>query len=200
MNNKIKWIGAIFLLVNGTWVWAASLPADLGGRPTTPTPCSPSPKALPGGTLNLFVDSFPLTFRTVGPTPTARSALHPGQPAEAHQLSPQYGQPHPLARECLGHSAGQPDRLLQAGSRAKWSDGKPVTADDYTFGYEMMRSKDIKGPWFNNYYTTEVVAVEKIDDHTILVKAGSRKAKLDLSTPRSCGPSPSTTTRWARTG
>jgi hypothetical protein len=26
-----------------------------------------SPKALPGGNLNLFVDSFPLTFRTVGP-------------------------------------------------------------------------------------------------------------------------------------
>lgn len=25
------------------------------------------PKALPGGTLNLFIDSFPLTFRTVGP-------------------------------------------------------------------------------------------------------------------------------------
>ncbi len=25
--------------------------------------------------------------------------------------------------------------------RAKWSDGKPVVADDYTFGYEMMRPK-----------------------------------------------------------
>ena len=29
MNNKIKWTGALFLLLNGSWVWAASLPADL---------------------------------------------------------------------------------------------------------------------------------------------------------------------------
>ena len=72
----------------------------------------------------------------------------------------------------------------------EWHDGKPVTADDYTFGYEMMRSKDIKGPWFNNYYTTEVVAVEKIDDHTILVKAGSRKARLDLLNTTELWPQP----------
>ncbi len=65
-----------------------------------------------------------------------------------------------------------------------------MVADDYTFGYEMMRSKDIKGPWFNNYYTTEVVAVEKVDDHTILVKAGTRKAKLDLLNTTELWPQP----------
>jgi microcin C transport system substrate-binding protein len=35
-----------------------------------------------------------------------------------------------------------------------------------------------------------VVAVEKIDDHTILVKAGSRKAKLDLLNTTELWPQP----------
>ena len=67
MNNKIKWTGALFLLLNGSWVWAASLPADLTWETNDTDPVFASPKALPGGNLNLFVDSFPLTFRTVGP-------------------------------------------------------------------------------------------------------------------------------------
>ena len=67
MKNKIKWIGALFVLVNGSWVWAASLPADLKWETNDTDPTFASPKALPGGTLNLFIDSFPLTFRTVGP-------------------------------------------------------------------------------------------------------------------------------------
>jgi microcin C transport system substrate-binding protein len=54
----------------------------------------------------------------------------------------------------------------------------------------MMRAKEIQAPWFNNYYTTEVVAVEKIDDHTILVKAGNRKAKLDLLNTTELWPQP----------
>ena len=35
-----------------------------------------------------------------------------------------------------------------------------------------------------------MVAVEKIDDHTILVKAGSRKAKLDLLSTTELWPQP----------
>ena len=65
---------SLFCWLNGSWVWAASLPADLTWETNDTDPVFASPKALPGGNLNLFVDSFPLTFRTVGPIPTARSA------------------------------------------------------------------------------------------------------------------------------
>lgn len=67
MNNKMKWIGALFLLVNGQWVWAATLPEGLVWETNDQDPQFASAKALPGGTFNMFVDSFPLTFRTVGP-------------------------------------------------------------------------------------------------------------------------------------
>ena len=115
MKNKIKWIGALFLLVNGSWVWAASLPADLKWETNDTDPTFASPKALPGGTLNLFIDSFPLTFRTVGPDSNGsfRSFIQDNQ---LRLISfTQHRQPHPLAGERLGHRAGQPDRLFQAG-------------------------------------------------------------------------------------
>ena len=191
MNNKIKWIGALFLVVNGSWVWAASLPADLKWETNDTDPTFASPQALPGGTLNMFVDSFPLTFRTVGPDSNGafRSYILDNQ-LRLISFHPNTGNPIP---SLATHWAIAPDNqtvYFKLDPRAKWSDGKPVTADDYTFGYEMMRSKHIKGPWFNNYYTNEVVAVDKIDPHTILVKAGNPKAKLDLLNTTELWPQP----------
>ena len=55
--------------------------------------------------------------------------------------------------------------------RARWSDGKPVTADDYIYTLEFMRSKHIKAPWYNDYYTREIEKVVKYDDYTISVSA-----------------------------
>lgn len=191
MNNKIKWTGALFLLLNGSWGWAASLPADLTWETNDTDPVFASPKALPGGNLNLFVDSFPLTFRTVGPDSNGsfRSFILDNQ-MRLISFHPNTGNPIPALANAWAIAPDSQTVYFRLDPRAKWSDGKPVTADDYTFGYEMMRSKDIKGPWFNNYYTTEVVAVEKIDDHTILVKAGSRKAKLDLLNTTELWPQP----------
>ncbi|MFM4990054.1 ABC transporter substrate-binding protein, partial [Aeromonas veronii] len=191
MKNKIKWIGALFVLVNGSWVWAASLPADLKWETNDTDPVFASPKAQPGGSLNMFVESFPLTFRTVGPDSNGsfRSFILDNQ-LRLISFHPNTGNPIP---SLATHWAIAPDSqtvYFKLDPRAKWSDGKPVNADDYTFGYEMMRSKHIKGPWFNNYYTTEVVAVEKIDDHTIMVKAGNRKAKMDLLNTTELWPQP----------
>ncbi len=36
---------------------------------------------------------------------------------------------------------------------AKWSDDTPVTADDYIYTLEFMRSKHIQAPWYNDFYT-----------------------------------------------
>ena len=80
--------------------------------------------------------------------------------------------------------------------RAKWSGRRRSPPMTTPSGYDDA-PKGHQGPWFNNYHTTEVVAVEKIDDHTILVKAAAAKAARS-STHRLWAPSPSTTTRWAR--
>ena len=70
-EHKIKWTGTLFLLVNRILVWAASLPAGSDVGDQRHRPVFASPKGAAGGNLNLFVDSFPLTFRTVGRIPTA---------------------------------------------------------------------------------------------------------------------------------
>ena len=47
---------------------------------------------------------------------------------------------------------------------ARWSDGVPVTAADFEFTRDFMRSKDIVAPWYNDYYTTQVVDVRAYGD------------------------------------
>lgn len=49
---------------------------------------------------------------------------------------------------------------------AKWSDGKPVTADDVVFSVETVKNPKIDCPDVRNYFE-DLVRVEKIDDHTV---------------------------------
>ena len=39
--------------------------------------------------------------------------------------------------------------------QARWSDGKPVTAQDFAYTIEFMRSEEIVAPWYNDYYTRD---------------------------------------------
>ena len=70
------------------------------------------------------------------------------------------------------HWSIQPDRktiYFKLDPDARWSDGKPVTADDYVFTLEMMRSKFIVDPFYNTYAEEYFESVDKIDDHTIRI-------------------------------
>lgn len=44
---------------------------------------------------------------------------------------------------------------LRINPKARWSDGQPVTADDWLFTLKLLRSKEINDPWYNNYYSTQ---------------------------------------------
>ena len=48
---------------------------------------------------------------------------------------------------------------------AKFSDGKPVTADDFVFSYEIIEDPEYH-PFFKQYFK-DIKSVEKIDDHTV---------------------------------
>ncbi|HPB32459.1 MAG TPA: extracellular solute-binding protein, partial [Candidatus Sumerlaeota bacterium] len=53
---------------------------------------------------------------------------------------------------------------------ARWSDGKPVTADDYLFTIEMMKSPYTVEPFWRNWLENYIESVEKIDDYTICIR------------------------------
>jgi microcin C transport system substrate-binding protein len=52
---------------------------------------------------------------------------------------------------------------------AKFSDGMPVTADDFVFTWKMMQSKFIVDPFYNSYAEQYYQSVDKIDDHTLRI-------------------------------
>ncbi|CAN5335684.1 extracellular solute-binding protein [soil metagenome] len=52
---------------------------------------------------------------------------------------------------------------------ARWSDGQPITADDYVFGYKFVMSPLLKDPSMSNQVADYVSGVDKIDDYTIRV-------------------------------
>ncbi len=72
--------------------------------------------------------------------------------------------------------------------KARWSDGKPVTAQDFAYTIEFMRSKFIVAPFYNDYFTREIDRVIVYDDHTLAVVG--TKAKPDLYLHLNISPTP----------
>ncbi|MBX2809264.1 MAG: extracellular solute-binding protein [Cellvibrionaceae bacterium] len=173
---------AIALLALGSVVAQAQrLPADLQWQSNEAEPILGSPQAQPGGRFSLPIASYPLTFRTVGPDANAsfRNAILDNQLAPVTY--------HPLTDKIIPQLAthwayGDDGRTVfyKLNPRARWSDGVPVTADDYVFALAFMRSEHIVAPWYNNYYRQEIESVIKYDELTIAITGASVKPKKDL--------------------
>lgn len=160
---------------------AEPLPAGLVWLTNDTDPEFADPAAQRGGTLREFVPSFPLTVRLVGPDSNGSFAgymralgmslvdVHPNtlNPIPALTTHWAFGDDHKTVYFKL-----DPD--------ARWSDGKPVTADDFVFTLEFMRSPHIVAPFYNEYYTTQITNIIKYDDHTIAVVSGNPKPPDEL--------------------
>ena len=91
------------------------------------------------------------------------------------------------------HWSVQPDQktiYFKLDPDARWSDGEPVTADDYVFTLEMMRSKHIVDPFYNSYAEHYFESVDKIDDYTLRI-VGTRPSWRPLVRLRRSCPTPS---------
>ena len=165
------------------------LPEDIQWLTNDSDPIYASHDAKKGGTLHSAVLSFPLTFRVVGPDSNSsfRSAI----------LSNQLGLTgiHPntlnIIPELATHWAFGKDRktmYFKLNKNARWSDGKPVKADDFVYTLEFMRSRHIIAPWYNDYYTKEIERVVVYDDYTLAVV--STKAQPDLHLKLGINPMP----------
>lgn len=160
---------------------AAELPADLQWETNDTDPIFASPEARRGGELNMMLLSFPLTFRTVGPDSNTafRSFILENQ-LGLYALHPETETPIPALATHWAFGDDDKTMYFRLNPAARWSDGEPVTADDFLFALEFMRSEVIRAPWYNNYYTEEIVDITKYDEHTISVTAGSPKSRREL--------------------
>ncbi|MDM8536643.1 extracellular solute-binding protein [Desulfobacterales bacterium HSG17] len=190
MTNFIKTIIILSIILCHIPSFAQSkLPDDIQWLSNESDPVFASHDAKKGGTFNTAVMSFPLTFRTVGPDSNSsfRSAIL------GNRLSLIGLHPNTLniIPELATHWAFDKDKktmYFKLNPKARWSDGKPVTAGDFAYTLEFMRSKHIIAPWYNDYYTKEIEKVIVYDDHTLAVV--SAKAVPDLHLKLSLSPLP----------
>ena len=189
MKLKSVLTGIVFCGMSFT-SWAnPSLPEGLEWVTNMDEPLFASENAKFGGTFRTSMLSFPQTFRTVGPDANGafRSWLldaHPGLVTK----HPNTGNWIPDIATEWAFGKDNKTVYFRLNPAAKWSDGVPVTADDFTFVLTLMRSKDIVAPWYNTYYSNVLKDVVKYDDHTISVTIAEAKDKVDLL--RSTGLSP----------
>ncbi|MDH3463718.1 MAG: ABC transporter substrate-binding protein, partial [Acidimicrobiia bacterium] len=62
---------------------------------------------------------------------------------------------------------------IELRSDLRWSDGEPITAVDYVFTYETVRSLDLGGNWASAF-PGQIMSVEAIDDYALVVRFDGR--------------------------
>jgi microcin C transport system substrate-binding protein len=130
-----------------------------------------------------------MTFRIVGPDSNGsfRGAILGNQLA----LIGVHPNTLNIVPELATHWAFDKDKktmYFKLNPNARWSDGKPVTAGDFAYTLEFMRSKHIVAPWYNDYYTKEIDNVIVYDDYTLAVV--STKPVPDLHLKIGLNPTP----------
>ena len=172
--------------------WSATLPADLKWESNDTDPVYADPEAKRGGTFRDFMSSFPLTLRKYGPDSNGGFAAYVRE-TNLPLLSthPVTRNPIPMLANQWAFGADNKTLYFRINPKARWSDGQPVTADDWVFTLKMMRSKEINDPWYNNYYCTQISEVTKFDDHTLAITSGTEKSREDLLEALPFTPEPS---------
>jgi microcin C transport system substrate-binding protein len=188
----IPFTALVVPLFFSTLSWCAALPADLVWESNDTDPVYADPAAQRGGTFHDFMASFPLTLRKYGPDSNGGFAGYIRETSlpllATHPLT---GNPMPMLANQWAFGADHKTLYFKINPKARWSDGQPVTADDWLFTLKMMRSKEINDPWYNNYYSTQIQDVTKFDDHTLSISSGNEKSRQDLLQSLPFAPEPS---------
>ncbi len=148
------------------------IPDDLVWLTNDKDPEFASPEAKKGGTFHFYIPSFPNTFRYVGPDSNNSFRKY----IDENQMSLLGTHPNTenLIPSIATHWAFGKDKktmYFKLNKDAKWSDGVKVTAQDFAYTIEFMRSKYIVAPWYNDFYTEYIDKVVVYDDYTLAVVA-----------------------------
>ncbi len=157
------------------------LPDNLVWETNNEDPVFASPNAKKGGVYRDSLQGFPLTIRSAGPDANGIFANY----IRSYQMGltnihPNTNNPIP---ELATHWAFAEDGVTvfyKLDPNATWSDGVSVTADDFIFTREFMRSEYIIDPFANNWFTNEITDVQKHGQHIISVKYVTPRPENDL--------------------
>lgn len=130
-------------------------------------------RAVRGGTLRQFAMSTPPTLRRVGPNANHgfRGELYDNNDFGLLSSHPNTDEPIPALATSWAMSADGLTAYFRLDPKAKFTDGQPVTVDDFFYTFYFHRSPWAKADWYLDFYTREWGAITKYDDHTLAIKA-----------------------------
>lgn len=181
MFKKITLLIGLPLLLASNLSLANKLPDNLNWLSNNNDPNFASDKALKGGTFRTYLLSYPITMRRVGPD--SNNSFRGALGANQLGLTSVHPNTSNVIPSLASHWAYAPDGktvYYKLDPDARWSDGKKITADDYLFTLEFMRSKHIVAPWYNNHYQEQIKSVVRYDDYTISIEGATAKPQEDL--------------------
>lgn len=157
------------------------LPEGLVWHTNDSDPEFASPDAIRGGTFRTWMLSYPLTLRLVGPDSNGSFAgflrYNNYGPVGFH---PDTRNPIPSLATHWAFGDDGRSVYFRINPNARWSDGEAVTAEDFVFAVQFMRSKQIIAPWYNNHYTERIKHVWKYDDLTFGVLGADAKPQDEM--------------------
>ena len=159
----------------------ADLPANLNWENGADLPEMGSPEAKKGGTEYRALQDFPRTLRTLGP-----DANGSFRPFLLDNVEMRIGWRHQdefdfipgLATEWAMGEDGR-TVYVRLDPAARWSDGEPVTTDDFLFMFWFYRSPYVTAPWYNNIYSTMFTNITRYDDLTFSITSTAAKPDAD---------------------
>ncbi len=172
---------------------SVTLPEGIVWVTNNDDPLIGSPDAIRGATFNYMLGAYPLTFRLMGPNSNDYFAAW----NRAFTLAFGLVGRHPVTDNFIPlmatHWSVQEDQrtiYFRLAPDARFSDGEPVTADDYVFTWRMLQSEHIVDPFYNIYAEQYYESVDKIDDYTLRI-VGTRPSWRPLPDYAAIWPTPS---------
>lgn len=155
----------------------ADLPRDLVWHDGSGQQEFADPRAVRGGVLRQFVMSTPPTLRRVGPNANNgfRGELYDNNDFGLLATHPNTEEIIPGLATSWAMSPDGMTAYFRLDPNAKFTDGQPVTADDFFFAFYFYRSPWAKADWYADFYTREWGGITKYDAHTLSIKAPRRR-------------------------
>ncbi|WP_439106710.1 extracellular solute-binding protein [Congregibacter sp.] len=136
-----------------------------------------SPDAQKGGTQYIALPDFPRTLRTAGPDSNGsfRPYILDDVVTLIAHLHPDERKYYPALAESWALDPSTSTVYVKLDPAAQWSDGVPVTTDDFFFMFWFYKSEYIRAPWYNNWYGTQYTNITRYDDRTFSITTASLK-------------------------
>ena len=157
------------------------LPADLSWQDGLHLPELGSPNAKKGGAQYVRLQDFPRTLRTVGPDSNGsfRPWILDNTSVSLGHRHPDEFEFHPGLAQAWAVSIPDKTIYIKLDKTATFSDGVPITADDFMFMFFFYQSEYILAPWYNNWYNTQYTRITRFDDHTFAITIPEAKPDMD---------------------